>query len=279
MTSGRNVNDKVVQDFGKEWRRFDQSALSGEELEKLFERYFDIFPFHELPDGAKGFDLGCGSGRWASLVAPRVGMLHCIDPSQEALNVAKSNLEQFSNCRFHLAGVDDIPLEDGSMDFGYSIGVLHHVPDTLDGIRQCIRKLKPGAFFLIYLYYAFDNRPDWFRRIWRLSNAARKIIATFPFRLKLLVTQAIAALVYFPLAKLSALLERLKCNVEAIPLAAYRDKSFYTMKTDALDRFGTRIEKRFTKCEINEMLCECGLTNIRFSNHSPYWVAVGARAR
>ena len=32
--------------------------------------------------------MGCGSGRWASLVAPRVGHLNCIDPSS-AIDVAK----------------------------------------------------------------------------------------------------------------------------------------------------------------------------------------------
>ena len=41
-------------------------------------------------------DLGCGTGRWAKLVAPKVGKLHCIDPSS-ALDVARSNLSQFNN--------------------------------------------------------------------------------------------------------------------------------------------------------------------------------------
>ena len=69
----------------------------------------------------------------------------------------------YSNCEFHCASVDAIPLPDDSADFGYSLGVLHHVPDTQKGILECVRKLKPGAPFLLYLYYAFDNRPWWFR--------------------------------------------------------------------------------------------------------------------
>ena len=66
--------------------------------------------------------------------------------------------------------MDAIPLPDGSADFGYSLGVLHHVPDTQKGIIECVRKLKPGAPFLLYLYYAFDNRPWWFRTIWKISD-------------------------------------------------------------------------------------------------------------
>ena len=46
------------------------------------------------------------------------------------------------------------------------------------------------------------------------------------------------------------------------------------MRTDALDRFGTSLEKRFTKNEIREMMEECGLTNITFSE-TLFWTAVG----
>jgi hypothetical protein len=49
------------------------------------------------------------------------------------------------------------------MDFGYSLGVLHHVADTEGALRAAVRTLKPGAPLLVYLYYAFDNRPRWSR--------------------------------------------------------------------------------------------------------------------
>ena len=49
------------------------------------------------------------------------------------------------------------------------------------------------------------------------------------------------------------------------------------MKTDALDRFGTKLEKRFTKTEISEMMKEADLKNIKFSDKSPFWVAVGEK--
>ena len=90
--------------------------------------------------------------------------MHCIDPSQRALDaVARTNLRSEPNCRFHLAGVDDIPLPDDSVDFAYSIGVLHHVPDTAAAIRACASKLKAKAPLLLYLYFAFDNKPrEWY---------------------------------------------------------------------------------------------------------------------
>lgn len=47
--------------------------------------------------------------------------------------------------------VDELPMDDESMDFAYSLGVLHHVPDTASGIKSCVEKLKPGATFLFPL--------------------------------------------------------------------------------------------------------------------------------
>ena len=154
-----NLDPAVVEGFGQEWSRFDQSTLHQDELRALFEAYFSIFPWATLPANAIGFDLGCGSGRWAQFVAPRVGRLHCIDASASALEVARRNLKSYANCEFHCASVDAIPLPDGSADFGYSLGVLHHVPDTQKGILECVRKLKPGAPFLLVLVLRVRQPP------------------------------------------------------------------------------------------------------------------------
>lgn len=239
----------------------------------MFDNYFNIFPWDALPATAVGFDLGCGSGRWATLVAPRVGHLHLIDPS-DAIGVARRNLASQTNCSFHRADVDNIPLPDASCDFGYSLGVLHHVPDTEAGIRACAAKLKPGAPFLLYLYYRFDNRPAWFRAIWRASELGRATISRMPHAMRYGVSQIIAAVVYFPLARLAKIIEKGGVDVKHLPLSQYRNNSFYTMRTDALDRFGTSLEQRFTKDEIRRMMERSGFENIRFAETS-FWTAVG----
>lgn len=274
----KNVDEKVVADFGREWSAFDQSGVSDQELLDTFRQYFSVFPFDRLAADAIGFDLGCGSGRWARFIAPLTRTLHCIDPSPLALDVARNNLSTFDNCLFHQASVNEIPLAENSMDFGYSLGVLHHVPDTINGIKQCVAILKHGAPLLLYLYYAFDNRPVWFRYMWKLSDIVRRIISILPYPLKYLLCQLIALLVYFPMARTALLLDRSGFRVSSFPLSAYRHKSLYSMRTDALDRFGTRLEKRFTQKQIREMMTGAGLENIVFSKSEPYWCAVGYKA-
>ena len=76
-----NKNNKVISSFGKEWKKFDQSKLDKLELNKIFKDYFKIFPWKLIDKSSVGFDMGCGSGRWAKVVAPRVGLLNCIEPS------------------------------------------------------------------------------------------------------------------------------------------------------------------------------------------------------
>jgi ubiquinone/menaquinone biosynthesis C-methylase UbiE len=272
-----NVDPKTVASFGDEWTRFDQGALGEAEQVRLFDAYFNIFPWEDLPKSSRGFDMGCGSGRWAQLVAPRVGFLTCIDPSPEALSVARRKLGNKANVAFLNAGASDGALPSNSQDFGYSLGVLHHVPDTAGALKDCVRMLRPGAPFLVYLYYRFDNRPFWFSSIWKLSDILRRLICRLPSRAKSIITDAIALFIYLPLAWLAWAGEKFGFNVGGWLLSSYRDTSFYTMRTDSRDRFGTPLEQRFTRLEIADMMRAAGLEDVRFSDHFPFWCAVGRK--
>jgi ubiquinone/menaquinone biosynthesis C-methylase UbiE len=276
--STENIDDKVVADFGREWRTFGQERLIGSELQNAAEEYFRIFPFDLVDQKSVGFDMGCGSGRWARTIAPRVGLLRCIDPSSMALEQARKNLQHLGNCVFACESVSNNSIQDNSQDFGYCLGVLHHVPDTLAGLKSCTSKLKKGAPFLLYLYYRFDNKPLLFRAIWKVSDVARRIISRLPYFAKLPISQLIAVAVYLPLARFSLLIEKTGLSVANVPLSHYRKKSLYFMRTDALDRFGTKLEQRFTKAEIHQMMTHAGLIDVQFSGQPPFWVAVGIKA-
>ena len=273
--SAANADPEVVKGFGEEWRVFNHKNINQIDLLSAFNQYFNIFPFDKVNQESIGFDMGCGSGRWAKFIAPKIGKLTCVDPSSVALEQAKNNLADFLNCEFECASVSASEIPNESQDFGYCLGVLHHIPDTKAGLASCADKLKVGAPFLLYLYYRFDNKPQWFQLIWMLSDFVRKMVCIMPFPIKLFVSQLIAVFIYLPLSKMSWLLEKLKVDVSNIPLSDYRNKPLYVLRTDALDRFGTRLEQRFTKDEIFQMMTEVGFVNIKFSEETPYWVALG----
>ncbi len=110
-----------------------------------------------------------------------------------------------------------------------------------------------------------------------MSNAIRAAVCRMPHGPRYVISQIFAILLYWPLARTAFLLEKLGMNVESFPLSQYRHNSFYVMRNDALDRFGTRLEQRFSKSEITAMMERCGLKNITFSTTS-FWTAVGFKA-
>ena len=161
-----------------------------------------------------------------------------------------------------------------ALDFAYSLGVLHHVPDTGAAIIDIAQCLKPGSPFLLYVYYAFDTRPFWFRALWKLTNLIRKVISVWPNVMKNIAADGIALLIYWPLSRAAKILDRLNSLPESWPLNYYRDRSFYVLRTDALDRFGTKLEHRFTKTQVESMLLAAGFENIFFSDRQPFWTAI-----
>ena len=140
------------------------------------------------------------------------------------------------------------------------------------------REAQAGAPFLVYLYYAFDNRPSWFRLVWKASDVARRVVARLPTRMRHAASDVLALGVYLPLARTAAALEGVGVDVDTFPLSAYRDRSFYAMRTDALDCFGTRLEQRFTAVQVGQMMRDAGLRDVVVGEGFPYWTAVGRRA-
>lgn len=271
-----NSNRNLVNHYGKQWADFDGSKRPYKETLNEFNSYFSIFPWEKLPENAEGFDAGCGNGRWAELVLKnkKVGLLNLVEPS-DAIEVAKSKIKG-NNVKFYKTTINDSKIKDNSQDFGYCLGVLHYIPKPENAMKACINKLKPGAPFLVYMYYNFENRPWWFKLIWKCSDIARKCISKMPYFARKVCTDIIAISVYWPFAKLSKLFELLHLPYHNIPLSATRNDSFYNMRTVSLDRFGSAIEHRFSKEDIIKMMMGCGLEDISFSNNPEVsWCAIG----
>ncbi len=87
-------------------------------------------------------------------------------------------------------------------------------------------------------------------------------------------------IIYWPFARISKFLNLAKINTVNIPLHQYADLSFYMMKNDALDRFGTKLEKRYNQDEITKLLLESGFnaTSIKFSTSEPFWTFIAKKS-
>ena len=267
--------NKTIKDFGDEWEKFDNKKVGNKELKKIFNTYFRIFPKKIFNKKNIGIDLGSGSGRWAKYIAPMIKKMYLLEPSVKAINVSKKRLQKFKNIEYLNIEINKLNLKSSSLDFAYSLGVIHHLNYPTKCFKIINNKLKKNSPFLVYLYHDFENHHKLYKLIWLLSEYFRKFISKKNFFIKSLLCEIIAIVIYFPLAKISYFLNILNIDVKNVPLSIYKDKSFYIMRNDSLDRFGTKYEKRYSTKDIINLFEKTGFYNIKVSSKEPYWCVIG----
>lgn len=271
----QNLDQKVIDSFGHEWSSFDYSKTqSSEALDRQFAAYcspIDLSKFD--PKKSIAADFGAGSGRWSSRLLQHFLSVYALEPSDGANSVLIRKFENQPRVKVLKETVGSNTIPDDSLDLAMSLGVLHHIPDTGLAIKDVSKKIKPGGYFLCYLYYKLECKPLYYRTIFKLVDFVRKIISRLPRHLKRLVSSVIAGLVYWPLARLSKVLGKLGVNTSNIPLHHYANMPYMMLANDALDRFGTSLEQRFNKVEIREMLekADFDLSTLVFSDLEPNW--------
>ena len=275
MSKDQNRDERVISHFGGEWKVFNY--LDAGQLEELREQFSAYI--HALPDKIKEEkemvvgDFGAGSGRWAHFLLDSAKELWLVEPGVGSFALLEERFVE--NKKIHILNqtVSQNSVPEESLDLAVSLGVLHHIPDTFRGIQDIYRKIKPGGYFLCYLYYALEDKPRYYRVIWRLSNRLRFMISKLPYFPRRLICELIALFVYLPLARTSKLLKKIGIDPHNLPLHHYQDMTFYVMRNDAFDRFGTSLEQRFTKAQITEMIraAEFELSTLHFSDKEPYW--------
>ena len=275
---GPNLDEEIVGSFGAEWKRFDW--FSDAAIEVAGAEYFDIVSNELLATVGHALDAGCGSGRWSRYLSVRVGFVESIDPSEAVLTASELNRDR-PNVRVTRASIDTIPFADGSFDFAICLGVIHHLPDPALALRRVVQKVKPGGHVLAYAYYDLEHRGPIYRGLFLVADSLRRVVSRLPAPLKGWVCDLFAISIYLPLIALSravALFSGRREAADRLPLAYYQNKSLQDIRTDSLDRFGTTVERRYTRDEFVSMMTTAGLADIVVSPRAPFWHALGRRA-
>ena len=255
--------EDIQYTFGVQWEKFSDFLP---EHEAEFRNYFDEVNLEALR-GKRICDFGCGSGRWAAFLQNIAGEMVMLDFS-DAIFTAKRNFEHADNMLFFMADVTRLPFADDAFDFGYCLGVLHHLPiPALPAVRSLSRY---APILLIYLYYALDNRPRHYRVLFRFATAVRVVVSKVRNgRLRIVLTEFMLWTLYLPLIGLGYVFD-LFGGGRYVPLyEGYAGNSLSRIRQDVYDRFFTGIERRVTRAEI--MTLTDTFSEVVISKSIPYW--------
>ena len=139
--------NRTAQSFGMQWTTFD--VVRDAEDEAVFRAKTGLSP--EEIAGKRVLDAGCGGGRYARIAARFGAEVYAVDLSQ-AVERAAELLRALPNAHVIQADLGRLPFPEGFFDAAYSIGVLHHTPDTHATMRAVLRHLAPGGTLSIWLY-------------------------------------------------------------------------------------------------------------------------------
>jgi SAM-dependent methyltransferase len=262
--AGENGIAKDIQfTFGEEWQSFSEILP---EHEKEFRQYFDLVDLGTLAN-ARICDLGCGIGRWSHFMKDRCREMVLLDFS-EAIFVARENLRGASNALFFLGDLRRMPFRDDFADFLFTLGVLHHLPSG--ALEEVLALSRCAPTLLVFLYYALDNRPAFWRGLLSAVTRVRLALSrTEGPRLRSVATWAFTIGVYLPLISLGHAMRPLGLASKVPLYDFYRGKSLRRIRQDVYDRFFTRIEQRFRKEEI--LALRDTFREVVVSDDPPYW--------
>ncbi|MFA5975841.1 MAG: class I SAM-dependent methyltransferase [Elusimicrobiota bacterium] len=249
--------------FGEEWKTYDRILP---EHQQEFLRYFDLIPPGSLTQ-ARVCDLGCGNGRWSFLIKDSCREVVLVDFS-DAIFVARRNLKGTDKALFFRGDLKSLPFREGFADFLFCLGVLHHLPTPCLEEVRALRRWAPKN--LVFLYYALDNRPFYFRLLLAMVTGLRLLLCRIRNQtLRKIISHLGTVGVYYPLILLGKILRPLGLSRHVPLYDFYHDKSYRRIEQDVYDRFFTRIEQRVSRQDILKL--KDTFSKVTVSDQFPYW--------
>lgn len=104
--------------------------------------------------GKKVLEIGCGAGADGVMFANHGAQYTGVDLTETAVDATRQHFALFAlRGTFQVEDAERLSFSDGSFDFVYSHGVLHHTPHPDQAFREVYRVLKPGGKAVLMLYH------------------------------------------------------------------------------------------------------------------------------
>ena len=260
-------HDQTIKDFGKQWLRYcDNEGFYGS-----LELFSDILSPFLKPDEIKNCkvgEIGSGTGRIVNmLLAAGANHVTAVEPS-DAFAVLCRNIAYPEKVTCLKITGDQLP-SYGNLDFIFSIGVLHHIPDPSPVVEAAFKALRPGGHFFVWLYGREGNS---------LYLALLGPLRTLTKRLPHFALVTLVEITYWPLVLYIEL-----CHILPLPLRGYMVSILQKMSPQKrrliiYDQLHPSYAKYYNRFEAEKLLSDAKFENVRSHHRHGYsWTVIGTK--
>lgn len=265
--SSAKLQQRTIDDFGEQWTAYQENdGYYGSPA--LFDDVFaPFFSTADLRDRAVA-EIGAGTGRFIAIFL-EAGARHvtAIEPSA-AFTVLERRFAKTAGDRVTLLRCtgERIP-QTGDLDFVFSIGVLHHIPEPHPVCVAARGALRPGGTFGVWLYGREGNGAYLL-----LFSALHRVTKHLPHA----ILAAVAWILGWGLDVYIAL-----CRVLPLPLAGYMRRVMARLTRDKrrlviYDQLNPAYAKYYSRAEAIALLQDAGFVDVRCHHRHGYsWTVVG----
>jgi len=148
-------DNKTINDFGRQWLIYRDNEGFYSSMELFSDITSPLINAGEITD-CRVAEIGNGTGRIVNmLLEGGAKYVVALEPS-DAFEVLCRNIKQPEKVTCLKITGNHLPAY-GDLDYIFSIGVLHHIPNPKPIVEAAFRALRPGGHFLVWLYGKEDN--------------------------------------------------------------------------------------------------------------------------
>lgn len=179
---------EVAEQFAEQWKHYN------ERREEYRQQFLDwISPVEpEFFQGKVVLDGGCGKGRHLLVSSQFEPELVIGVDLGEAAYVAKEANRHNPHVEIVRGDMLNLPFKPGVIDYAYSVGVLHHLPNPQGGFEQLLKTVKPGGHISAWVYGLENN--EWIVRF--VDPFRTKVSARLPRPILRALSWFLAAVLY-----------------------------------------------------------------------------------
>lgn len=263
-----DTQKQTIEDFGQQWTKYTSNDGFYGSLELFQDMISPLLTIDEIK-GARVAEIGSGTGRIVEmLLAAGVSHVAAIEPS-DAFYVLRENLRSKQDrVSFHHTAGDQLP-DCGGLDYVFSIGVLHHIPNPVPTVKAAYHSLKPGGRFVIWLYGREGNR-----LYLAIFNLIRHVTKHLPHAM----LAALVWLIYWPLSLYIQV-----SKYVPLPLRRYMTEVIGKMSPEKrrlviYDQLNPAYAKYYTREESQRLLFDAGFIDVKLHHRHGYsWTVIGKR--